>query len=83
MKTEMCSWPSGLRRCIKAAVSSEAWVRIPSNTISFSFKKAYSFICLFGLNNYCTLSNLYDKNASQFNLFVLFGLMIFLAQQIK
>ena len=31
----MCSWPSGLRRCIKAAVSSEAWVRIPSNTISF------------------------------------------------
>ena len=22
-------WPSGLRRCVKAAVSSDAWVRIP------------------------------------------------------
>ena len=41
----MCSWPSGLRRCIKAAVSSEAWVRIPSNTIiffSFFFKEKIS-----------------------------------------
>ena len=42
----MCSWPSGLRRCIKAAVSSEAWVRIPSNTIPF-FLSLFFFFSLF------------------------------------
>ena len=42
----MCSWPSGLRRCIKAAVSSEAWVRIPSNTISFFLLLLRLFLCL-------------------------------------
>lgn len=28
-------WPSGLRRCVKVAVSPEAWVRIPLLTIFF------------------------------------------------
>ena len=28
-------WPSGLRRWIKAPISSEAWVRIPLQTIFF------------------------------------------------
>ena len=27
------SWPSGLRRCVQVAVSSDAWVRIPQNAI--------------------------------------------------
>ena len=49
----MCSWPSGLRRCIKAAVSSEAWVRIPSNTISFCILKIF----LMFLFSFLTLSN--------------------------
>jgi hypothetical protein len=29
------SWPSGLRRWIKAPVSSGAWVRVPPKTSSF------------------------------------------------
>lgn len=31
-------WPSGLRRCVKVAVSSEAWVRTPLLTIFFIFR---------------------------------------------
>ena len=26
-------WPSGLRRCVKAAISSEAWVRTPPSSL--------------------------------------------------
>ena len=30
------SWPSGLRRCVQVAVSSEAWVRILQNALNLS-----------------------------------------------
>ena len=33
----MSGWPSGLRRWIKAPISSEAWVRIPLQTIFYIF----------------------------------------------
>ncbi len=29
----MHAWPSGLRRCVQGAVSSDAWVRSPQNGI--------------------------------------------------
>ena len=32
-------WPSGLRRWIKAPISSGAWVRIPLQSIFFDFAK--------------------------------------------
>ncbi len=39
----MHSWPSGLRRCVQVAVSSDAWVRIPQNA-----KNIYIFlVCIY------------------------------------
>ena len=32
-------WPSGLRRCVQVAVSSDAWVRIPLLSIFFLHHK--------------------------------------------
>ena len=29
---QVARWPSGLRRCVKAAISSEAWVRTPPSS---------------------------------------------------
>ena len=31
--TAVARWPSGLRRCVKAAISSEAWVRTPPSSL--------------------------------------------------
>ena len=31
------SWPSGLRRCVQVAVSSEAWVRTPQAASLYTF----------------------------------------------
>ena len=38
------AWPSGLRRWIKAPVSSEAWVRIPLLPFFLEFKLLIFFI---------------------------------------
>ena len=45
----MTGWPSGLRRQIKALVSSEAWVRIPLQSIVFS--SCYSLFMFWQRNN--------------------------------
>ena len=34
---QQAGWPSGLRRCVQVAVSSDAWVRIPLLTAVFDF----------------------------------------------
>ena len=44
-------WPSGLRRQIKALVSSEAWVRIPLQSNLFSFHKSDERNCLVDSEN--------------------------------
>ena len=40
-------WPSGLRRWFKAPVSSEAWVRIPPQPVSFSVTQLYNVYFIF------------------------------------
>ena len=34
---QLARWPSGLRRCVKAAISSEAWVRTPPSSLFSSW----------------------------------------------
>ena len=39
------SWPSGLRRCVQVAVSSDAWVRIPPDALNIFKNNEYSTHC--------------------------------------
>jgi hypothetical protein len=39
------SWPSGLRRCVQVAVSSDAWVRTPQAANSLSLSLSATHLC--------------------------------------
>ena len=47
----MVGWPSGLRRQVKALVSSGARVQIPPQPFLFCFFLCKFFLCFFNKNN--------------------------------
>ena len=64
-------WPSGLRRCVQVAVSSDAWVRIPLLSAVFvlacrlAVKTSQKFVFQhFGTNNPTLMSRCNNKNKS-------------------
>ena len=59
---QVARWPSGLRRCVKAAISSEAWVRTPPSSLFSAASKQQATgrieLPTLGLQDQCSATEL-------------------------